>query len=669
MAKIEQSWEPGTLDRTRKNLGSMSDDERKRMTKLLGGEIMDEKSAPIDYKSLPKNQVISRKSTGKGANAGSLSSSSSANSASAPEKPKFRLPELSTKERLLFDKLMMDSDYKIKTSYGVFNFVLRFTKANEHLRQGFVDYQVTKCIEHLSEFVMTIKSIVQLAPESYKELIMTADDDKYVLLKKIGSWSLKDVKYFQAQIQAHPEQTTVLSTEGFIRAVYRLLLQIFYIGENRVAELFKDIFNDLSTLPGANKRKLSTLSKTAVQEWFYVYSKIIQGFYPLLMRLCSSHFDYFPDFFTNQTPAILGFLGMNKYDLMLPNRKKQKKEEEKESEEKTEEKTEGEEKKSEGEDSQKDNSYVDSGLKILEQLFPQAGFSNLDSHPDMYPYFEPLYQFYDGYNLLSPKNPLQVTITLLRITEDFLRGFRNMNFTDEIENFSGNDNEKFSTILNEWALYREVLFEKHYGDQIREFVNHEYSAPGDFRKSQYGLKLITEMLWQTKYYFLPHFEFQQLILERPKNDNPYTPLCLRTTMVRKVLSKLARNIAQAEEKKGSVSGITNPWERYRFDIQTPVSKRLNVILGAKKSDAETRATNANLLKYTLCVISVLDWWLNDKSSPAYSIDEPTIYRISPKDGAPEFSAPERHDQNELFTRTLKASLAKKNAENAGAKQG
>ena len=77
MAKVEQSWEPGTLDRTRKNIGVLSEEEAKRMTKVLGGEILQEKSAPIDYNSLPKNQVYAKRAVGKSANSASLSGASS----------------------------------------------------------------------------------------------------------------------------------------------------------------------------------------------------------------------------------------------------------------------------------------------------------------------------------------------------------------------------------------------------------------------------------------------------------------------------------------------------------------------------------------------------------------------------------------------------------------
>ena len=54
--KVEQSWEPGTLDATRRAIGPIDKEEAVRMTKLLGGEILQEKSAPIDYSAFPQKE-------------------------------------------------------------------------------------------------------------------------------------------------------------------------------------------------------------------------------------------------------------------------------------------------------------------------------------------------------------------------------------------------------------------------------------------------------------------------------------------------------------------------------------------------------------------------------------------------------------------------------------
>ena len=90
-----------------------------------------------------------------------------------------------------------------------------------------------------------------------------------------------------------------------------------------------------------------------------------------------------------------------------------------------------------------------------------------------------------------------------------------------------------------------------------------------------------------------------------------------------------------------------------------ISKRLDVLLGAQNKGPNTNANNANLLKYTLSVICVLDWWVNDENSPGYEYDNTLPYRISEEDGKPKFSVPERTDQNKLFADQIRAAVAAK----------
>ena len=301
--------------------------------------------------------------------------------------------------------------------------------------------------------------------------------------------------------------------------------------------------------------------------------------------------------------------------------------------------------------------FFRSNTKLLDNLFPEAGFDKIDQMPDMFPYFQPLYQFRDGYNLLAPENPLQITVTLLRITEDIFQGLRNVVFTEENEEDVSHGSEKFSAVLSEWSVYREVLFERQYADQITDFVNNEYSQ-GDYESTLFGKKMITSMLWQTKYNFLPYFEFEQLLLEKPKNDSQFRPMCLRVGFLLRFFTMLSKNI-DAAKGQGLVMGIQNPWAKYKFDIPNAISKRMDVLLGAKKADGA--ATNANLIKYSLVIVAVLDWWVNNPSSPAYSTDSSKIYRINPEDGAPAFSVPTRSDQNKLFAERVKQNIEKQKA--------
>lgn len=658
----QAKWEPGTLDNTRKNIGAISAEEAARMTKVLGGEIFTEKSKPIDYSALPKKSVTYAHRTS-GKSAGDVAAITARTRASSEETkedstPKRKinidgLPAIPSKEAALMDKLMMSDDYKIKQNYGIFNFVRKFRKnGTELVSRGFIEYTLKMHIDHLQNFMNTVKSIIQISPESYKEKIARDDQEKFRFLRTVGNWTMGQIKTTAIDLQGHPENVTVGMMTQFIKAVYRDLLKIYYLGEQTISNIFKDVYNDLMKYPKSDKEALVKLSKEGLTEWIYVYTQIIKGLYPLLMRMCSYKYEVFPYFFTTQTAAIFTFLGITKFDLILPQKAGAKKAAETEEEKPEEEPVQEEEKKPEEEKSD----LVRAGLNLLNTLFPQAGFDHLESMPDMFPYFEPLYDFEDGYNVIAPQNPMMITMVLLRISEDIFQGLRNVQFTAEM-NEDDSEKDTLPAALNDWSAYRESLFEKHYLDELLELVNKQYSQ-ADFKTSNFGKKLITSLLWQTRYNFFPYYEFEQLLLEKPMRDNQYRPLCLRAPFLKNIFETISRSADSAAKERGTVHGIANPWTRYEFDVPNIVSKRMDVLLGAKRNVKDTAANNANLIKYALCVVAVLDWWLNSKSSPAYATDSSKIYRINEKDGGPAFSVPLRNDQNKLFAEAVKAAVQK-----------
>ena len=299
------------------------------------------------------------------------------------------------------------------------------------------------------------------------------------------------------------------------------------------------------------------------------------------------------------------------------------------------------------------------GLRILDRIFPGAGWLNLDTLPDMYPFYQPLYRFQDGFNLISPENPLQVTMILVKIIEDLFEGCRHLVF--EVDKEKGKTEtvsaESLSTIMNEWSDYREIVFEKLYLPNLRDFVNNLY-AQRDFLRNQYGKRLMSNLQWHIYYNFLPYMRFEQLLLDKPSNESKVRILPSRVAVLVEELARIT-TAADASASEGKEFGeIPNIFAPYKFSLPNVVSQRVGVLLGGSKQKQGSRATNLNLLKYTYAVASVLDWWVNCKTSPAYSGDKVPVCRISPDDGRPIFSVEERDDQNLLFARSIKALAAK-----------
>ena len=655
----EADWAPGTLDRTRKAIGEIDSAEAQAMAKKLGGEVMYEKSVKSssgERSSKGTGRIVrNTASSSGGSSSGSSGGSSSGSSASSSSSGKGRkrqeeLVEVSPKLAQMIDKLMMSDEYAIKPDYGLFNFIKLFQQnGKEQVITEFCTLTLKHHIENLQGFITVVKTLIQMAPATYKAKIANGSEVKFKFLRMVAGWNLQAIKLAHIELLDLPQPYVVQDMIPYVCAVYKMLIQVYYFGETKIPKLIKEIYTDEIAYPDAPHDKLSTMAKEAITSWLYIQNEIVKKLYPLLMRMCSDTYEEYPDFFKVKVADILKFVGLHKYDLLLPEKPKEPGQEAA-----AQQKAPKPELPKKPEKGLKDGA-VNTGLNLLDQLFPQAGFKNLDSHPDMYPYFQPLYKFEDGFNVLSPENPLQVTVVLLKIIEDCFQGCRNIQFSIQTTDAIKTD-DTITKLMDDWSAYRENLFERLYCSPLNDLVNSIYSQE-DYEESQFGKRLVTSLMWQTKWHFLPHFKFEQLVLERPTDESKYPPLFIRTDFVRAYFSDVVTECDRMNASKGSVSFVNNPWEHYKFDIQNEVSKRLDVLLGANNITANTNATNANLLKYTFCFIAVLDWWVNNPSSPAYTVSSKHIYRISEEDGKPKFSVPERTDQNKLFADQIRAAMA------------
>lgn len=647
----EADWAPGTLDRTRKAIGQLDPGEAEIMSKKLGGEVMYERSdgsSSSGKSSKGTGRLIRQTSSGNSENTSGSDAAASGQRGNGTRRRQEELATVTPKLSSLFDKLMMRDEYGIKPNYGLFNFIKYFQQnGHEQVVPEFCTVTLKHHVENLSGFITVIKTLIQIAPASYKAKIASGNEIKFKFLRMIAGWTMQSVKLAHIELMDLPQPYVVQDLIPYIRAVYKLLIQVYYYGENKIPKLIKEIYTDEVSYPESPQEKLSSLAKEAITSWLYIQNEIVKKCYPLLMRMCSDTFEEYPDFFKIKVADILKFVGLHKYDLLLPEKAKAVKTEDSEKKKKT---------ALVPEKGVKDQ-IVMTGIKLLDQLFPQAGFTQLENHPDMYPYFQPLYHFADGFNVLSPENPMQVTVVLIRIMEDFFVGCRNIDFKP-VSTAVSEEKDSISSVMDDWSAYRENVFEKLYCDPLNDLVNQIYSQD-DYEDSQFGKKLITSLLWQTQWHFLPNFKFDQLILERPQDESKYRPLFLRTDFARSYFTEAVSLCDKVASMRGDVSMISNPWDHYKFDISNEISKRLDTLLGGNNTTATTNANNANLLKYTLCILSVLDWWINNPESPAYSTNPRRIYRISEEDGKPKFSVPERNDQNKLFAAQIRAALTKK----------
>ena len=180
-------WAPGTLDQTRRAIGSIDPAEAKAMSKILGGEVMYERSnTQTDAKKTPSN-------TGRIIRNQQSSSDSSQNLSKNPSPVKVRknnrekLPSITQKLNSKINKLMMSAEYEIKPNYGLFNFVKKFQKnGEEQVVPEFITITLKKHIENIEKFITDIKTLIQIAPSTYKSKIVNGTEPKFKFLRLVA---------------------------------------------------------------------------------------------------------------------------------------------------------------------------------------------------------------------------------------------------------------------------------------------------------------------------------------------------------------------------------------------------------------------------------------------------------------------------------------------------
>ena len=667
-------YEPGELDKTRKNLGFVEAEEAKKMVGVLGGEIGLEKSAPVDEKAIRRvrsarvaqnlrsgNRAVFRKGDGVDEQSTIIKTTAPASTPTAGTTVrKDILPRLDNKTRNKMEKLMMLPEYGIKTNYGIFNFLNGLRKNGyDRISDQFASITLEAYISRLKNFHNNVIKLISIAPAPIQEKINRNSEPQYKMLKVIGDWSVPSLDAMCKKLMRNPSSIMVSTLVPVTRLMYKFILSVFFLGEQKFVDLLKLVYGEINAYPKAQREMLIALVQGITADWMYVYQRIPRGMYPLLLRMCSNEFYEFSELFTKQLGKVFNFLGITKYDIVLLERPSAETEAQSTNTgEKSENTGNGDIKSSD----QEEFKGAAMGLKVLDQIFPGAGWLSLETFPDMYPFYQPLYHFQDGVNLISPENPLQITIILVKIIEDLFEGCRHLVFESEknksksrVENVVLPDS--LSTIINEWSDYREIVFEKLYLPNLRDFVNNLY-AQRDFLKNQYGKRLMSNLQWHIYHNFLPYMKFEQLLLDKPSNESKVRILPTRVSILVDELARVTTAADAAQSEGAEFEEIPNIFAPYKFSLPNVVSQRINVLLGSTRQKQGARATNLNLLKYTYAVASVLDWWINCKTSPAYSGTKIPVCRISAEDGRPIFSVPERDDQNLLFARSIKAHAAK-----------
>lgn len=665
--KSKKKYAPGELNKTRKNIGKISEEEARKMAKKLGGEIGEEQDSEdvlnkykeMRYRSY--GRIITKKNRKTRRNRAITQTVKKKGNKPPLEKEKERKSQQgSFIDRVRLDFLCSKPEYQLKPLSGAIASLFSFiVQVPDKVSPNFIMSSRTRFYTPLYDFVTAVRTLYL---KSNKEVYATISEHSFFsrILSTIKNWDLSGINL---ELNILRRQTNRLKVEK-LKKLCRLIFYPFGILYDLKYDLHikeaitwaYDINRSYLLKKGGILIRTKELYQDALKLLKGVFDNIKKMFYPLLIKMITNKYYLYDEFLIKERNNILAFLGIPLKDVIQPEKIEKKiqipDKIEKESAENKEKETiyEKDDKKP----------YLE-GIKLLEYLYPKAGWSNLQQFPDLYPYFQPLFRFPPGFELIPREDPLHQLMILCSIIGYLLYGFRHVEFQSirnerlELQSIK----QKMDSFLTIWPAYMNDILTKLYISRLQDYCRN-IEKDSSFGKTEVASKIQLELDHLKKTFFLPYqpFQFKRQITLLIKKNIP--KLYFITAEINPILEKVTEEInakfreKRARELKGeyvklsqfTCESVKNPWGKIKFDLENPLSRRLNKLLYKQVKDntgrirTVDRRSNANLIIYTSALLSMLDYLINTKSSHLYKTPQSCLFRSLGDDRmTPQYSVP------------------------------
>jgi hypothetical protein len=547
-----------------------------------------------------------------------------------------------------------------------------FGEIPDYVNPAFVTKRMREYYKHIETLVVSTRNLFPRNNMRRNERIKKTAPLVFAILDVIRYWNIERISNDLARLQSHPRNVKVSDFADILRSVYKPLFILRQLDTDaHIRGAYKILYKVLYIEnPMDAQRKYQDQIRTALIAFGEVRRDIRYLMHPLLMKTVSAKWLPYERLFIERKNRIMAFLNVTESDQIDPgamanvNEAKAGEENEPASEEggeenppeggETKEEELSEEEKSRRAAAEAEKRALDRGLQTLEGLFPKAGWDRLSTYPDLYPYFVDVFDLKRGFVNIAPTDPLQQFFILKRILEELFFGLRYVSF-GSVAGSNGNPervDDILVNIINNWHYYIEFSFEKEYLPRLSEYVRILEGSSED-RNSPYARKMLSDLHWTKRLYFLPFYKFESLATP-PFQKKDITPIYPEIKKLRKYLTAVAAGIEQGmraggAEKRAPCDGIDNPWESYIFQVPNPLSLRLEALLSEKAKN------NTSLIFFTLAVTAVLDYLVNNEDSWAYgSSRSGVLFRSVDGEGIqPLTGVDTRIDADNIFKQAMK----------------
>jgi hypothetical protein len=682
MAKARKDiYAPGELSRIRKQLGVLDAAEAQKMAKKLGGEVGYERS-DADARNARRvrhetvDVMVGAKRRNQVKHRVELAAPEEASSKPRPGKPRSADPgddpglslRLSYRERVKMDRYAGQPEFEIKTAGQVlYSMVAIFGAIPDYINPRFITRRMDEYYKRIEQLVTATRTMLPRNNLQRNERLRKVSPFSFSVLDTIRYWSIDRIAGDLAKLQSRPRNVRTAEMADIIRAVYRPLYILSNLeSETHIRDTYKLLYKILFLEnPNDAKAKYQDLIRNALNSYVLIKRDIRYLLFPLLLKLVSDKFIPYEDFFTARKNRLQAFLNVTEEDRIVYTPPKEGEAEVKAEEAEKEEegqqpgftdevltKEEREERAAKAAEAK----ALHRALKAMELIFPKAGWERLSAYPDFYPYFHDVFKFKKGYELISPTDPVQQVMVLMRVLEELFFGLRYVRF-GAVNGPDGNQEsiaDVITPIISDWHNFIENAFEKEYLPRLTEYCR-ILDSVSESRTSPYARRILNELHWVKRLFLLPYYKFESNF-PPPMSKRDVNPVYPEVRTLRKYLTIVAAGIEQAKKRGGAeqnvhCQSIENPWDEYNFEVANPVSLRMDALLGGKNS---RQRNNAALVFFTLSATILLDFIVNNDQSWAYSEQTGFLFRSVNGEGVqPLMGVDTRLDTGTIFKHALK----------------
>ena len=584
-------------------------------------------------------------------------------------------------ERLKMDRFAALPEFEIKNPLQIIVSAFPFlNEQRDYVNPRFTNHRMNAYYNKVGQLVSSTRILLPRNDARRSERLKKTSPYVYSILNTIRQWNIERIGGDLAKLQSHPRSVRVIEYAEILRAIYK---PMFILERLDAYVHIKGAYKLLSKFlyierPMDSKDKVQNLIRSALTAYNDIHSEVHHGMHPLLMKLISDRWFPYDQLFNRRQRRFMAFLDVTENEQIKPIdlnieqiedgdlealraeiRKEEKAEAGEIAEEEEPTSAEAMARKAQEAAAAVERKALEQSCKVLESLFPRAGWDRLSEYPDLYPYFVSIYGLRRGYELISPTDPLQQIAVLMHIIEDLCSALRHVAFETTV----GPDGsalilgELIGKIINSWRKYIDESFTKEYLPRLSEYCRIlEHST--ESRTSPYAKRAVNDLRWAKRLYFLPYYKFDSMG-PPPFQKREITAIYSEIRTFRRYLTTVASSIEKWNQSGGTAAKIhceclENPLAPYSFDITNPVSKRMDLLLPLGKRNT------VHLIFFTLAAVTVLDHLVNSEASWAYDKNSlGYMFRSVDGDGIiPMFGVTEKIDADQIFKDVLRQNKSR-----------